>query len=63
MPGCDRATGGIRVETITDWWASGATVFGLGSPLVLGGPAQIPANVSSFMGAIRSCQLENGEKK
>jgi len=54
-------TGGIRVETIPDWWASGATVFGLGSPLTFGGPAQIPTNVSRFMDAIRSCQLENGE--
>jgi 2-dehydro-3-deoxyphosphogluconate aldolase/(4S)-4-hydroxy-2-oxoglutarate aldolase len=56
-------TGGIRMETIPDWWASGATVFGLGSPLVLGGLDQISANVSRFMDAIRSCQLENGEKK
>jgi 2-dehydro-3-deoxyphosphogluconate aldolase/(4S)-4-hydroxy-2-oxoglutarate aldolase len=52
-------TGGLRVETIADWWASGATVFGLGSPLVLGGLDQISDNVRRFMEAIRSCQLEN----
>lgn len=54
-------TGGIQVDNIAEWWASGATVFGLGSPLVFGGPDQIPANVSRFMDAIRSCHGENGE--
>jgi 2-dehydro-3-deoxyphosphogluconate aldolase/(4S)-4-hydroxy-2-oxoglutarate aldolase len=52
-------TGGIRVETITDWWVSGASVFGLGSPLVLGGVDQIANNVRRFMDAIRSCQSGN----
>ncbi len=54
-------TGGIRVEAIPDWWASGATVFGLGSPLTFGGPDHILANINRFMDAIRSCQSENGE--
>jgi 2-dehydro-3-deoxyphosphogluconate aldolase/(4S)-4-hydroxy-2-oxoglutarate aldolase len=52
-------TGGIRVETISDWWDSGATVFGLGSPLILGGWDQIPSNVNRFMDAIKFCQTEN----
>jgi 2-dehydro-3-deoxyphosphogluconate aldolase/(4S)-4-hydroxy-2-oxoglutarate aldolase len=52
-------TGGIRAEMISDWWDSGATVFGLGSPLVLGGWDQIPSNVNRFMDAIKFCQMEN----
>ncbi len=53
-------TGGIRVETIPEWWVSGATVFGLGSPLIRGGVEQIPTNVKTFMDTIRSCRMESG---
>ena len=56
-------TGGIRVETIPDWWAAGARIFGLGSPLTSGGLDQIPANVNRFLNAIRACQSVNGEQR
>lgn len=56
-------TGGIQVETIPDWWAAGARIFGLGSALSIGGLAQIPANVTRFLSAIQSCQSVNGDQR
>jgi 2-dehydro-3-deoxyphosphogluconate aldolase/(4S)-4-hydroxy-2-oxoglutarate aldolase len=45
-------TGGLSISTIPDWFAAGATMVGLGGPLVKGGFAAIAANVSAFLNAI-----------
>lgn len=49
-------TGGISVATIPDWFAAGATMVGLGGPLLKGGMDAIATNVSAFMGAIRAAK-------
>jgi len=46
-------TGGISVGTIPDWFAAGATMVGLGGPLITGGMDAIAANVLAFTSAIR----------
>lgn len=45
-------TGGISVALIPDWFAAGATMVGLGGPLLKGGTGAIAANVSTYMKAI-----------
>jgi 2-dehydro-3-deoxyphosphogluconate aldolase/(4S)-4-hydroxy-2-oxoglutarate aldolase len=46
-------TGGMSVATIPDWFAAGATMVGLGGPLIHGGMDAIAANVLAFTNAIR----------
>lgn len=45
-------TGGLSLATIPDWFAAGATMVGLGGPLLKGGVDAIATNVSAFMNAI-----------
>lgn len=45
-------TGGVSVATIPDWFEAGASMVGLGGPLLKGGMGEIVANVSAFMIAI-----------
>lgn len=45
-------TGGLTLATVPDWFAAGASILGLGGPLVKGGIDAIEANVSAFLAAI-----------
>ncbi len=56
-------TGGVQVETIQDWWAAGARIFGLGSALSTGGLAQIPTNVIRFLSVIQACRSVDGDQR
>lgn len=49
-------TGGLTIATIPDWFAAGATLVGIGGPLLKGGRAAIATNVSAFMGAIAAAK-------
>ena len=49
-------TGGISVALIPDWFAAGATMVGLGGPLLKGGIGAIAANVSTYMKAIAAAK-------
>ena len=45
-------TGGLTVDSMKEWFAAGATMIGLGGPLVKGGISEIPSNVQKFQIAI-----------
>ena len=47
-------TGGLTVDSVNEWFAAGATMIGLGGPLVKGGFNEIPRNVQKFRIAINS---------
>lgn len=49
-------TGGLTIATIPDWFAAGATLVGLGGPLLKGGREAIGTNVSAFMRAIAAAK-------
>lgn len=49
-------TGGLSVATIPDWFAAGASMVGLGGPLLKGGVDAIAVNVSTFMNAIATAK-------
>ena len=49
-------TGGMSVATIPDWFAAGATIVGLGGPLLKGGMDAIAANVLAFTNAVRAAK-------
>jgi 2-dehydro-3-deoxyphosphogluconate aldolase/(4S)-4-hydroxy-2-oxoglutarate aldolase len=49
-------TGGLSIATIPDWFAAGATMVGLGGPLLRGGVDAIATNVSTFMNVIRAAK-------
>lgn len=45
-------TGGISVASVSEWFAAGASMIGLGGPLIKGGVAEIKKNVQLFQNAI-----------
>ena len=47
-------TGGLTVDSMKEWFAAGATMIGLGGPLVKGGISEIPSNVQKFQIAINA---------
>ena len=47
-------TGGLTVDSLKEWFAAGATMIGLGGPLVKGGISEIPSNVQKFQIAINA---------
>ena len=49
-------TGGLTIATIPDWFAAGATLVGLGGPLLKGGFEAIGTNVSAFMRSIAAAK-------
>lgn len=51
-------TGGLTVASIPEWFAAGATMVGLGGPLLKGGVEAIAANVSAFLAAIAAVERQ-----
>ena len=52
------ATGGISIDTIEEWVLAGVSGFGLGSPLLSGGLAEIPTRVAEFKKAIANAKAK-----
>jgi 2-dehydro-3-deoxyphosphogluconate aldolase/(4S)-4-hydroxy-2-oxoglutarate aldolase len=52
------ATGGISIDTIEEWVLAGVSGFGLGSPLLSGGLAEIPRRVAEFKRAIANAKAK-----
>lgn len=49
-------TGGLNIESVPDWFAAGASMIGIGGPLLKDGVEAIAANVSAFLDAIGKIQ-------
>ena len=45
-------TGGLTAESVSDWFAAGANIVGVGGPLTKGGVDAIAGNVKAFLGAV-----------
>ena len=45
-------TGGLTAESVSDWFAAGANIVGVGGPLTKGGVDAIADNVKAFLGAV-----------
>ena len=51
------ATGGISVESVSDWMKAGCTAIGVGGPLTSGGLSEIGNRVKAFQNAIAATNL------
>ena len=49
-------TGGISLASIPEWFSAGASLVGLGGPLLHGGIKEIANNVKAYMASIREAQ-------
>lgn len=49
-------TGGVSLTSINEWFAAGATGFGLGGPLTSGGTLEIKKRVIDFRNAIQAAR-------
>ena len=45
-------TGGISAESVSEWFAAGANLVGVGGPLIKGGVDLIERNVEAFLAAV-----------
>lgn len=45
-------TGGLTADSVADWFAAGASIVGVGGPLVKGGIDAIEGNVKAFLAAV-----------
>jgi len=52
------ATGGVKISSVSEWFAAGIQGFGLGGPLTSGGPTEVKGRVQEFKEAIERAILE-----
>ncbi len=52
-------TGGLRLDSVKEWFDAGASMIGLGGPLVKGGFGEIARNVQQFQEAIGAAKGSN----
>jgi 2-dehydro-3-deoxyphosphogluconate aldolase/(4S)-4-hydroxy-2-oxoglutarate aldolase len=45
-------TGGLTADSVSDWFAAGANLVGVGGPLIKGGMDAIDGNVKAFLAAV-----------